>query len=136
MEPKSLVPLALVLFGAFGCASSARPPAAQAQFPASPVAAEPKTATTSAGLHRPALQPVAALQHGGEELWIEDRAVSLTGDDKPYAQRFDPSGWSGSSTPPNAIGGGPRALDDDNPYEDEGATDDTSSGQTGENATP
>jgi hypothetical protein len=40
--------------------------------------------------------------------------------EKSYAEGFDPSGWSGPSTPPNgaAIGGGPasEAITDDNPY--------------------
>ena len=49
--------------------------------------------------------------------------VSLTGN-LPYAERFDPSGWSGRSTPPEGIGGGPPSAtttdttDTDNPYED------------------
>jgi hypothetical protein len=44
--------------------------------------------------------------------------ISLTGE-MPYAERFDPSGWSGSSTPPEGMGGGPPAAESpENPYEE------------------
>ncbi|MGZ3417142.1 MAG: hypothetical protein ACXVEF_39970 [Polyangiales bacterium] len=38
---------------------------------------------------------------------------------KAYAETYDPSGWSGVSTPPSAIGGGPSEVENpDNPYEE------------------
>ena len=47
--------------------------------------------------------------------------ISLTGE-VPYAERFDPSGWSGTSTPPEGVGGGPSSNENaENPY-DETAT--------------
>jgi len=56
--------------------------------------------------------------------------VPLTDPELPYAQRVDPSGWSGHSVPPAAeeepwpaaVGGGP-AADDENPYPDDPGPD-------------
>ncbi len=42
----------------------------------------------------------------------KEGGVGLTGPEKTYLERVDPSGWSGRSSPPDAIGGGPRATED------------------------
>lgn len=51
---------------------------------------------------------------------------------KAYAEGFDPSGWSGPSTPPSGIGGGPNsaAMTDENPYSTD---DDKSQAPEGQN---
>jgi hypothetical protein len=100
---------------AFGCGSSYEPAQTPTTSHTTTTAVKTTTASTDdSPLHhamRPNPPPDPHAKHG---------PISLTGE-KPYGERFDPSGWSGSSTPPEGMGGGPASTPttggDDNPYE-------------------
>jgi hypothetical protein len=55
--------------------------------------------TPSASNARSGTAPIATTDHG--------KGISLTGGGA-YGDRHDPSGWTGVSTPPTAVGGGPK----------------------------
>ena len=116
-----------VALGGVACARSAEP--------SRTVATSKTTTTRTTGQTS---EPLSAKPKG--EKWEEPTetapyvvpgtgGVSLTGRELlPYEQKYDPSGWSGSSFPKPGIGGGPKDLSidgadkstadaiDDNPY--------------------
>src|SRR5205814_1335598 len=110
--------LALVVgAAAFGCGSTYEP--AQPH-----TASYVKTADAKA-TKKSAVSPLNHAMHPNApaDPHASHGPVSLTGQ-MPYAERFDPSGWSGTSTPPEGMGGGPAAASEsaENPYEDGAAT--------------
>jgi hypothetical protein len=110
---------------AFGCGSSYEPAQQPTTSHASTTSVKTTTASTDdSPLHhamRPNPPPDPHAKHG---------PISLTGE-MPYGERFDPSGWSGTSTPPEGMGGGPASTgDDDNPYVTPGETPDETPDET------
>lgn len=107
--------IAILGLFAFGCAREGEQHATYAS--SSP---QPTPASTTAAPTRTKNETATGLRMGHLDDEHNHGPVSLTGENG-YLERFDPSGWSGSSTP-KAIGGGPPAegLTDmpENPYED------------------
>lgn len=61
-----------------------------------------------AALHDPQ-GPLTASSGADDVPRTKQGGVGLTGPERPYVERRDNSGWSGRSTPPEALGGGPPA---------------------------
>ncbi|MBI2396090.1 MAG: hypothetical protein HYV09_41385 [Deltaproteobacteria bacterium] len=103
MSPKSVLVACLLASGALlGCASTPAP------APTCTVACAPRAPKRM-------IRPVAALHVPTTPLTVievprtKEGGVGLTGPERPYVERRDNSGWSGRSTPPDAMGGGPPA---------------------------
>jgi hypothetical protein len=100
------------LAAATGCASQRAPATARTEVARTEFPAPPRAQTHAT------LQPIGIAKAAEEKPYVSLQP------EKTYLERIDPSGWSGASTPPNAIGGGPAAEQqdlktDDNPYSNE-----------------
>ena len=114
------------IVAALGCATHHQGSAAQPQSPAPAIVRAPKPDVDSS------MQRATRLEDHARPSAAPPGPVSLTGQ-LTYTERFDPSGWSGTSVP-KAVGGGPVESIDD-PYSDPGApTSGTSEAHTSESA--
>lgn len=97
---------------AFGCASES-----DARRPRS--ATHETATTTSVVQKKPEISPINRAKRAEAPMDLHHHGpISLTGD-VPYAERYDASGWSGTSTPPEGIGGGPLSTESaENPYDE------------------
>lgn len=120
--------VASVVLGTAACASSGTPAGATTarapEVAAAPAPAFETSFESNSESKSDSSKPSAKTADGAArdldtgDRWHQHGPISLTGS-LPYLERFDPSGWSGSSTP-KGMGGGPAALSD-NPYEEGGA---------------
>ena len=114
--------LSFPLVAALGCANESNEHANYANNAPMPAATQPSKVAEK----RPSNETASGLRMGHLDDEHNHGPVSLTGENS-YLERFDPSGWSGTSMP-KGIGGGPPAEGlapeaPENPYEQAAPTD-------------
>ncbi|GAC1548463.1 MAG: hypothetical protein NVS3B10_12040 [Polyangiales bacterium] len=108
-----------VAFASIGCATTQQESAPQTPAPA--VAQAPAPVTIASPMHR-----ASRLEDHQRPAAPPSGPVTLTGQ-LTYGERYDPSGWSGTSIP-KAVGGGPVESVED-PYADGSSASGTGSSE-------